>query len=70
MVIVHPSIKRNNYKKYVCLPYLKFSDLLPETHIFFLFGLRHLVHTVSFSCKNALETIGAEMNILCGDMEV
>ena len=26
-------------KKYVCLPYLKFSDLLPETHLFFLFGL-------------------------------
>ena len=22
-------------KKYVCLPYLKFSDLLPETHLFF-----------------------------------
>ena len=26
-------------KKYVFLPYLKFSDLLPETHLFFLFGL-------------------------------
>ena len=26
-------------KKYVCLPYLKFSDLLPETHLYFLFGL-------------------------------
>ena len=25
-------------KKYVCLPYLKFSDQLPETHLFFLFG--------------------------------
>ena len=23
-------------KKYVCLPYLKISDLLPETHIFFI----------------------------------
>ena len=22
-------------KKYKCLPYLKFSDLLPETHLFF-----------------------------------
>ena len=22
-------------KKYVCSPYLKFSDLLPETHLFF-----------------------------------
>ena len=27
-------------KKYVCLPYLKFSDLLPEMHLFFLFGLK------------------------------
>ena len=26
-------------KKNVCLPYLKFSDLLPETHLLFLFGL-------------------------------
>ena len=25
-------------KKYVCLPYLKFSDLLPVTHTF-VFGL-------------------------------
>ena len=25
--------------KYVCLPYLKFSDQLSETHLFFLFGL-------------------------------
>ena len=25
--------------KYVCLPYLKFSDTLPETHLFFYFGL-------------------------------
>ena len=27
-------------KKYVCLPYLKFSDLLPEMHLYFLFGLK------------------------------
>ena len=26
-------------KKYVCLPYLKFSDLLPETHLFFYLAL-------------------------------
>ena len=25
--------------KYVCLPYLKFSDLLPETHLFFYLAL-------------------------------
>ena len=23
-------------KKYVCLPFLKFSDMLPETHLFFI----------------------------------
>ena len=26
-------------KKNVCLPYLKFSDPLPETHLFFYLGL-------------------------------
>ena len=26
-------------EKNMCLPYLKFSDPLPETHLFFLFGL-------------------------------
>ena len=32
---------KNDLKKYVCLPYLKFSDPLPETHFFFYlaFGL-------------------------------
>ena len=27
--------KKTITKKYVCLPYLIFLDLLPETHIFF-----------------------------------
>ena len=27
--------KKDNLKKYEYLPYLKFSDQLPETHIFF-----------------------------------
>ena len=27
--------KKINKKKHVCLPYLKFSDMLPETHSFF-----------------------------------
>ena len=31
-----------NLNKYVCLPYLKFSDRLPETHLFFLFGLNSI----------------------------
>ena len=34
--------KKNNLKKYVCLPYLKLSDPLPETHLLFLFGLTHV----------------------------
>ena len=33
-----PEKKKKIKKKYVCLPYLKFSDLLRETHII-LFGL-------------------------------
>ena len=28
--------KKDNYKKYAFLPNLKFSDLLPETHILFV----------------------------------
>ena len=31
--------RKNNQKKYVCLLYLKFSDPLPETHLFFYFAL-------------------------------
>ena len=37
--IVFFSNKKNKYKIYVCLSHLKFSDPLPETHLFFLFGL-------------------------------
>ena len=40
---MHKSIlfynKKKNRQKYVCLPYLKFSDLLPETHLFFYLAL-------------------------------
>ena len=32
--IIFFSRKKKNKKKYVCLPYLKFSDPLSETHIF------------------------------------
>ena len=31
--------EKYNYKNYVCLPYLKFSDLLPEAHLFFYLAL-------------------------------
>ena len=34
--IIVSSRKKVIKKKYVCLPYLKFSDPLPETHIFFI----------------------------------
>ena len=37
--------EKNNEKRYVCLPYLKFSDPLPETHLFFSVGLS-TVHDV------------------------
>ena len=35
-------------KKYVYLPYLKFLDPLPQTHIFYFFGLIN-VHSDKFS---------------------
>ena len=35
---MHKYIIFQKKKKYVCLLYLKFSDLLHETHLFFLFG--------------------------------
>ena len=28
--------KKDKYKKCVCLPYFKFSDLLPQTYLFLL----------------------------------
>ena len=31
--------KKNPERRYVCLPYLKFSDLLPETHLMFYLAL-------------------------------
>ena len=37
-IIFFPGIKI--LEKICVLPYLKFSDPLPETHLFFLFGLR------------------------------
>ena len=32
-------------KRYVCLPYLKFSDLLPETDLFFHLALFEIPST-------------------------
>ena len=37
--------KKNNLKKYLCLPYIKFSDPLPETLIF-LFGLAQVLQSL------------------------
>ena len=36
-------------KKIVCLPYLKFSDLLPETHLFFYLASCGCLGSVSLS---------------------
>ena len=51
--------KRKYYlKTYVCLPYLKLSDPLSKTHLFFLFGLIRpcltvcmLGHLLCFCCR-------------------
>ena len=42
--------KKKWLKKNVCLPYLKFSDLLPETHMLFLFGLIQFQFTFWDNC--------------------
>ena len=42
-------------KKYVCLPYLKHSDPLPETHTYLLFGLS--VYCVCARCKLKVRTL-------------
>ena len=63
--------KKSIKKKYVYLPYLKFSDPLPETHFIFLFGLTGkktkktttinydslLNHTLINSLKNMIYTL-------------
>ena len=36
---MHKNIIFFSEKKYVCIPYLKFSDLLPETPLFFYLAL-------------------------------
>ena len=41
-IIFFFSEKKEN-KKNMCLPYLKFSDTLPETHLFFLIGLSDIM---------------------------
>ena len=40
-------------KKYLCLPYLKFSDPLPDTHLFFLFSLM-----INYLCFTGLKLEG------------
>ena len=35
-------------KKYVCLPSLKFSDLLPETHLFFIWPYKCTMSTLYY----------------------
>ena len=40
--------KRKVKKKYVCLPYLKFSDPLPETHLFFYLVYAFTYHMFTY----------------------
>ena len=47
--------KRIKSNKPTNLPYLKFSDPLPETHLFFLFGL--MVCASIFSCYGSIPMI-------------
>ena len=37
-------------EKKVCLPYIKFSDWLSETHLFFLFGLMDIKVFTNETC--------------------
>ena len=37
---------KKKIKKYVCLLYLKFSDLLPETHLFFFIRPKQTLQTL------------------------
>ena len=49
-------------KKYLCLPYLKFSDPLPETHLFFIWpGGKHskIPNTFLFLFSNKILVIRA-----------
>ena len=42
----------------MCLPYLKFSDLLPETHLFFIWpDLKHssCEHVISITVENSAD---------------
>ena len=45
--IIFFSRKKKNKKKFECLPFLKFSDLLPKKHIFFYLAFRF---KISFIC--------------------
>ena len=40
--------EKKELKKYVCLPFLKLSDPLPETHLFFYLALLHMRNHHSF----------------------
>ena len=55
----------------MCLLYLKFSDLLPETHLFFSFGLNNIDYFFSYSLldKSPDGTIFIVMCFLCRSIE-
>ena len=55
--------RKKNEKKYVCLPYLKFSDPLPKTYLFFLFGLMQICEDVPDTIMHGYSTILAGLQI-------
>ena len=68
-IIFFFSTKKNNLKKYVCLPYLKFSDPLPETHLFFYFnslvykGLKYLCKVKGLALETPILAAAEESSV-------
>ena len=55
-------------KKYVCLPYLKFSDPLPETYLFFYFALSGgLIEEMFLYLKPGISTLFLSDSSVCND---
>ena len=53
-------------KIYVCLPFLKFSDPLPETHLFVYLALLHMLQifkcTLDYTRLHMTSAVGETLN--------